>query len=177
MSLTPSSLRTVNATPSGAPRPLFVVMFMTPLPARAPYNEAPAAPFTTSTRSMSPELMSGSAPLMMTPSTMYNGSCPRPVALIEVGPRSSTDGCEPGRPLLDTILAAILPCSWRSGSSPATGIFEASIRVTLNGTLICSVASCTPVTTTSSNRFGSVASVKSCEWSPGVRVSRSTAGL
>src|SRR5947208_164809 len=58
MSLTPSSLRTVNVTPSGAPRPLFVVTLMTPLPARAPYNEAPAAPFTTSTRPMSPGLMS-----------------------------------------------------------------------------------------------------------------------
>src|SRR5213596_1284966 len=70
MSLTPPSLRALNCTPSSARRPDLVVMLMTPLPARAPYSDAPAAPFTTSTLSMSPGLMSGRAPLMITPSTM-----------------------------------------------------------------------------------------------------------
>ena len=70
MSLTPPSLRALNRTPSSPRRPVFVVMLMTPLPARAPYTEAPAAPLTTSTLAMSPGLMSGSDPLMTTPSTM-----------------------------------------------------------------------------------------------------------
>ena len=70
MSLTPPSLRTLNVTPSLARRPDFVVMLMTPLPARAPYSDAPAAPLTTSMLSMSLGLKSGSDPLMITPSTI-----------------------------------------------------------------------------------------------------------
>src|SRR5947199_14103 len=105
MSLTPASLRISNFTPSRLRRADFVVMLITPLPARAPYSDAPAAPFTTSTLSMSLGFRSGKPPLMITPSTMYNGSWPRPEALIDVGPRSNTDGCAPGRPLADTMFA------------------------------------------------------------------------
>ena len=85
---------------------------------------------------------------------------------MDVGPRSSTAGCAPGRPLLDTIFAEIFPCSWVSGSAADTGSFDASSRVTLNGTFTCSVASCTPVTTTASSKLTSVASVKSSVCSP-----------
>ena len=49
--------------------------------------------------------MSGRPPFMITPSTMYIGSCPRPAALIDVGPRSSTEGAVPGRPLNPVITA------------------------------------------------------------------------
>jgi len=70
MSLTPASLRRSNFTPSMLRRADFVVMLMTPLPARAPYSDAPAAPFTTSTFSMSLGFKSERLPLMMTPSTM-----------------------------------------------------------------------------------------------------------
>src|SRR5438552_3276450 len=40
MSLTPPSLRALNRTPSSPRRPVFVVMLMTPLPARAPHTGA-----------------------------------------------------------------------------------------------------------------------------------------
>jgi hypothetical protein len=56
--------------PSAARRPLRVVIWMTPLPARAPYSDAAAAPFTTSMFSMSAGLRSGSVPEMIVPSTM-----------------------------------------------------------------------------------------------------------
>src|SRR5256885_891334 len=74
MSLVPTSLRKWNVTPSRARRPDRVVMLITPLAAREPYSEAAAAPFTTSTLSMSSGLMSGSPPLTIMPSTMYSGS-------------------------------------------------------------------------------------------------------
>ena len=70
MSLIPASLWKVNRMPSSARVPRFVVIVMTPLPARAPYSDAAAAPFTTSTFSMSFGLISGRLPLMITPSTM-----------------------------------------------------------------------------------------------------------
>ncbi len=122
MSLTPASLRTPNLTPSRLRRADLVVMLMTPFPARAPYSDAPAAPSTTSTFSMSRGFKSDRFPLMITPSTMYSGSWPRPDALIDVGPRSSTAGCEPGRPLADTMFApGTFPCSCVSGFDAATG--------------------------------------------------------
>ncbi len=171
MSLTPASLRTSNFTPSMLRRADLVVMLMTPFPARAPYSEAPAAPFTTSTFSMSLGFRSDRLPLMMMPSTMYSGSWPRPDALIDVGPRSSTAGCEPGRPLADTILApGTFPCSAVSGFDPATGSCEASTRFTVNGTFTASVASCVPVTTIASRRLTSYPSARSTTCSPDVRV-------
>src|SRR5258708_3902372 len=135
MLLTPDSLRMPNLIPSRLRRADFVVMLMTPFPARAPYSDAPAAPFTTSTFSISLGFKSDRLPLMMTPSTMYSGSWPRPEALIEVGPRSNTAGCEPGRPLADTMFApGTLPWSWVSGFDAGTGSCDASTRDTENGT-------------------------------------------
>ena len=126
---------------------------------------------------MSLGLRSGSAPLMMTPSTMYKGSWLRPCALSEVGPRSSTAGCAPGRPLADTMFAGSLPCSSVNGSAAGTCSFEASIVVTLNGTLIRSVASCTPVTTTASSWLTSVTSEKSWVCSPALNTIGRLVGL
>ena len=80
-------------------------MLITPLAAREPYSEAAAAPFTTSTLSMSSGLMSGSPPLTIMPSTMYSGSWPRPWPFSDVTPRNTTAGAAPGLPLLDTISA------------------------------------------------------------------------
>ena len=68
------------------------------------------------------------------------------------------------------MFAGSLPCSAVRGSAAGTGSFDASIVVTLNGTLIRSVASCTPVMTTASSWFTSVTSVKSCVCSPAVSV-------
>src|SRR3712207_37786 len=106
---------------------------MTPAPARDPYSDAAAAPFTISTLSISLALMSpsGFEPCRITPSTMYSGSWPRPVALIDVGPRRITDGVEPGRPLTELIVApATLPCNCDRGFTPTTGICEESTRAT-----------------------------------------------
>ena len=131
-------------------------MLITPLPARAPYSDAPAAPFTTSTLSMSLGFRSGKPPLMITPSTMYSGSWPRPEALIDVGPRSNTDGCAPGRPLADTMFApGTFPWSCVNGFDAGTGSWDTSTRDTVNGTLFASVASCVPVTTTASSKLTS----------------------
>ena len=146
-------------------------MLTTPLPARAPYSDAPAAPLTTSTFSMSLGLMSGRLPLMMMPSTMYRGSWPRPAALIDVGPRSRIAGCAPGRPLAETMFApGTFPWSCARGLAAGTGSCDASTRDTVNGTFTCSVASCTPVTTTASSRLTSYGSVRSTVCSPGVSV-------
>src|SRR5437773_2021609 len=95
MSLVPASFRKWNVAPSSARRADLVVMLITPLAARDPYSDAAAAPFTTSTLSMSSALMSGSPPLTMAPSTMYSGSCPRPCPFRDVTPRSSPDVCAP----------------------------------------------------------------------------------
>src|SRR5881296_3338030 len=60
MSDRPTSERNRNVAPAAPFRPERVVICTTPLPARAPYRDDAAAPRTTSTRSMSSELMSGS---------------------------------------------------------------------------------------------------------------------
>ena len=87
---------------------------------------------------------------------MYSGSCPRPCPFRDVTPRSSTDGCAPGRPLLETMLApGTLPWIWVRALAAGTGIWDASMRDTANGTFAASVACCTPVTTTASSRFTS----------------------
>ena len=55
----PYSLRTVTASlPSGSLSPRLVKIWTTPFAALDPYNDDAAAPFTTSTRSMSCGLMS-----------------------------------------------------------------------------------------------------------------------
>src|SRR5881628_2406595 len=99
MSDAPTSERKRNVVPEGALRPDFVVIWTTPLPARAPYSDDAAAPRTTSMRSMSSEFKSVTPPLLdsvgplasTTPSTMYRGPWDRPTELIDLGPRSSTD--------------------------------------------------------------------------------------
>jgi hypothetical protein len=70
MPLCPASVRRWNCTWSSAPRAVLVLMCTTPDAAVAPYKEAPAAPRTISTLSMSEGLMSGSPPTIWTPSTM-----------------------------------------------------------------------------------------------------------
>src|SRR5204863_101566 len=80
--------------------------------------------------------------------TMYSGSCPRPCPFRDVTPRSSTDGCAPGRPLLETMLApGTLPWIWVRALAAGTGIWDASMRDTANGTVAAPVACCTPGTT------------------------------
>jgi len=97
---------------------------------------------------------------------------------MDVGPRNKTAGCAPGRPLFDTISApGTFPWSWVRGLAAGTGICERSIRLTANGTLAASVACCTPVTTTASSRFTSVASVKSWVCSPACRTIGRADGL
>ena len=109
MSLAPNSARVVKRTPSPLARPLFVVTEITPYPARDPYIEAAAAPFTTSMFSISPGLMSDSDAdaICSTPSTINNGDCERLVASIDCGPRSTIAGVEPGRPEADTMFAPV----------------------------------------------------------------------
>ena len=142
--------------------PVLVVIWITPLPARAPYSDAAAAPFTTSTDSMSSGFRSGRPPLMMMPSTTYSGSCVRPDALMDVGARRMTLGCAPGRPDAATICApATLPCSCVSGLVAGTGIWSEVTRATVKGVFVCSVAPVTPVTTSSVSRLTSFCSAKS----------------
>src|SRR5207245_8636801 len=70
----PYSLRTVTTSlPSGMRSPRLVKICTTPLAAFEPYRDDAAAPFTTSTRSMSSELMSARPKCVIVPSTMING--------------------------------------------------------------------------------------------------------
>ena len=93
----------------------------------------------------------------------------RPVAFSETGPRNTIEGAVPGRPVAETIVApGIFPCSWESGLVPVTGICVVSIRATVNGSLICSVALVTPVTTTAESSVSSFLRLKSTVWEPGV---------
>ena len=172
MSLAPASLRNRKVIPSAEVRPDLVVMLMTPFAARAPYIDAPAAPFTTSTFSMSCELIEGRPPVRMTPSTMYSGSWERPAALIDVGPRRRTSGAAPGRPLdWLTFTPGTRPASWLSGFTAGTGTSERSTRATANVVAFWAVPSITPVTTMSSSRLTSVWSVTSKICSPGRTIS------
>ena len=74
MSDMPYSTLARNFTPSLWFLPERVVIWMTPLPAREPYSDEAAAPFTTSMFSMSCGLMSCRPPCDTTPSMMYSGS-------------------------------------------------------------------------------------------------------
>src|SRR5438552_9469328 len=70
----PYSLRTVTESlPSGMRSPRLVKIWTTPFAASEPYSDDAAAPFTTSTRSMSSELMSESPCRTIVPSTMISG--------------------------------------------------------------------------------------------------------
>src|SRR6266581_9088618 len=70
----PYSLRTVTTSlPSGTRSPRFVKICTTPFAASEPYSDDAAAPFTTSTRSMSSELMSARPWRVIVPSTMISG--------------------------------------------------------------------------------------------------------
>src|SRR5881396_2723769 len=70
----PYSLRTVTESlPSGMRSPRLVKIWTTPFAASEPYRDDAAAPFTTSTRSMSSELMSERPCRTMVPSKMISG--------------------------------------------------------------------------------------------------------
>src|ERR1019366_9248338 len=136
MSLAPNSVCTLKRTPSPDALPLFVVTEITPYPARDPYSDAAAAPFTTSMLSMSFGLMSASEAdaICSTPSTMNIGDCDRPVASIDCGPRSTIEGTAPGRPEVDTMFAPVtLPCSSASGLEFGTGMSAELTCATTNG--------------------------------------------
>jgi len=141
--------RTASALPPRAP--FLVVIAMTPAAAREPNSVDAAAPLTISTDSMSYEFRSAMLDPRTTPSTTYRGSCPRPDALMDVGPRRTTAGAEPGRPLVAAMLAPVTrPWIWLSRLTPCTGIWSTSTRETENGTLARSCAPpLTPVTTIS----------------------------
>src|SRR5512133_1711765 len=168
MSDEPYSAFTRNLMPSCEFLPERVVIWMTPLPARDPYIDDAAAPFTTSTFSISCGLMSCRPPCETTPSMMYNGSWPRPAPLIDCGPRRMMDGAAPGRPLVDTMLApATLPCSCDSAFEPATGTSACETCATVKASFFTSVAPDTPVTTTWFRRLTSIFISKLCVWVPG----------
>src|SRR3989475_7387256 len=105
----PYSLRTVTESwPSGMRSPRLVKIWTTPFAASEPYKDEAAAPFTTSTRSMSSELMSERPCRVIVPSTMISGpgtSVAGHVALLqadgdvsEVAERSRIAGSPPGMP-------------------------------------------------------------------------------
>ena len=108
---------------------------------------------------------------------MYNGSWPRPEALIDCGPRRITCGAVPGRPDDDTMLApGTLPWSCESGFDPGTGISSAPTWATVNGNFFTSVAPVTPVTTTWLRRLTSCFSSKSTVCAPAAIVIVRTIG-
>src|SRR2546422_11234474 len=90
--------------------PRFVKIGATPFAASEPYNDDAAAPFTTSTRSMSSELMSERPCRKIVPSTMISGpgvaveahnAWPQEEGDVrEVAERSRIAGSPPGAPLL-----------------------------------------------------------------------------
>src|SRR5437016_10699873 len=87
--------------------PRLVKICTTPLAAFEPYRDDAAAPFTTSTRSMSSELMSARPKCVIVPSTMINGPGTSVAAhggtvhadgdVRAVAPRSRIVGWPPGR--------------------------------------------------------------------------------
>src|ERR1044071_4242627 len=93
----PASLRMLKEIPSRE-LPRLVLMLMTPEAAAVPYSVEPAAPFTTSTDSMSRPPSSSRLPLrMIVPSTTISGCWLRPEALIDVGPRIRICGVDDQR--------------------------------------------------------------------------------
>jgi hypothetical protein len=113
--------------------------------------------------------MSWVPPLRITPSTITSGPCERPLALSDLGPRSTIDGAVPGRPLGITIWApGTLPWSDASALDDGTGMSASFTVVTVNGSFFCSVAPVTPVTTISDKRLMSRLRTKSCVCVPAV---------
>ena len=179
----PYSLRTVTTSlPSGMRSPRLVKICTTPLAAFEPYRDDAAAPFTTSTRSMSSELMSARPKCVIVPSTMISGPGTSVAAhggtvhadgdVRAVAPRSRIVGWPPGAPLeLISRAPATFPSSEPSAETPgACCSCEASTLPTANVSFFRSVASATPVTTTASSCIGSNLSWKSWVWVPGVSV-------
>ncbi len=109
---------------------------------------------------------------------MISGCCERPVALIEVGPRSWISGLAPGRPLVCAMRSpGTLPERVRIGSSDGTGSSSAVTRAIAKGTLARSVPSIDPVTVTSVRRLMSRTSLKSTVCDPVRSVMGCTPGL
>ena len=103
------------------------------------------------------------------PSTISSGPVDRPLALMEVGPRSRIAGVLPGWPLVLAIrMPATLPCSAVTGLSAGTGRSAAVTRPIANGTFERSVPSIEPVTTISLRRLMSFLSEKLCDCAPPV---------
>ena len=185
----PYSLRTVTTSlPSGTRSPRFVKIWTTPFAASEPYSDDAAAPFTTSTRSMSSELMSARPCRVMVPSTMMSG----PAADVEghgcelqaegdvraVAERSRIVGSPPGAPLeLISRAPATLPSSEPSAETAgACCSCDASTWPTEKVSFFASVASATPVTTTASSVIGSNLSSRFWVCVPGVSVIWRVAG-
>src|SRR3989449_4836466 len=156
--------------------PRLVKIWTTPFAASEPYKDEAAAPFTTSTRSMSSELMSERPCRVIVPSTMISGpgtSVEAHVAppqadgdVSEVAERSRIVGSPPGAPLPDSSRApATLPSSAPSAETPGAWFSVwASTWPTAKVSFFASVASATPVTTTASSVIGSNLSSKSWVW-------------
>ncbi len=131
------------------PVPRLVVIWITPCPARAPYSEAAAAPFTISTWSMSSAPMSASVAFAdcATPSMTIRGPCVRPLESIDVGPRSMTEAACPGCPFgRTTDTPAAFPVRRLATLDDGTGMSCESSRSTTNGSLTRGVSPTTPVT-------------------------------
>ncbi len=102
---------------------------------------------------------------------MYSGFCPRPSALIDVGPRSITSGDAPGRPLAETTFTpGTWPASWERGFTAGTGRSATFTRPMEKVVEVWGVPSITPVITTSSSRLTSVAIATSKTCSPALMV-------
>ena len=86
--------------------PLFVVITITPFPAREPYKEEAEAPFTISIDAISCTLISAKPPSTKIPSMMIKGNC---VAKKPVGPRITIPAPPPGRPEFITATPATFP--------------------------------------------------------------------
>src|SRR5438034_4089923 len=157
----PYSFRTVTASrPSASLSPRFVKIWITPFAASEPYSDDAAAPFTSSTRSMSCELMSASPCRVMVPSTMTSG----PDTLVDgqgwlvqadllvsaVAERRRMIGSPPGAPLASiSRTPATLPSSDpRADTAGASWSWERSTWLTANGTFLSSVPPAVPVTMT-----------------------------
>ena len=179
----PYSLRTVTTSlPSGMRSPRLVKIWTTPLAAFDPYSDDAAAPFTTSMRSMSSELMSARPWCVIVPSTMISG----PGVAVEahggtvqaegdvraVAPRSRIAGSPPGAPLgLISRAPATLPSSDPSAETPGASCSWAAVTIpTEVVSFFRSISPATPVTTTASSVIGSNLSTKSWVWVPGVSV-------